>query len=289
MADEAAAEGEHRFVHVGAAFVADEQSFELVEVREGAFHDPADGAEPGAVFGLAAGDHGSDAQLADEAAVLVVVVAAVADHDLGSAAWPADEPRDGRHALEQRDQLDDVVAVATGQRVGERDPARVDEEMVLGARAAPVDRARARFGAPFFACTWLESTIALNHSISPAARKRVSSSVCSFSHTPACCHSSRRRQHVYPDPYPSSCGRCIHGIPVCNTNKIPDKASRSESRLRPGYRARRSFLGISGSTSSHNSSDTTHGGLFAAIGTPSSLKTDADVLRRQETGPFILQ
>ena len=230
-----------------------------------------------------------DAQLADEAAVLVVVVAAVADHDLGSAAWPADEPRDGRHALEQRDQLSDVVAVATGQRVGERDPARVDEEMVLGARAAPVDRARARFGAPFFACTWLESTIALDHSSSPAARKRGSSSVCSFSHTPACCHSSSRRQHVYPDPYPSSCGRCIHGIPVCNTNRIPDNASRSGSRLRPAYRTRRSFLGISGSTSSHNSSDTNHGGLFATIGTPSSLTTNADVLCPQETSPFILQ
>jgi hypothetical protein len=46
--------------------------------------------------------------------------------------------------------------------------------------------------------------------------------------------------------------------------------------------------GNSGSTSSHNSSGTTHGGL-AAIDTPPSLTTDADVLRRQETGPFILQ
>lgn len=45
MADEAAAECEHRFVHVGAAFVADEQPFELVQVREGALDDPTDGAE----------------------------------------------------------------------------------------------------------------------------------------------------------------------------------------------------------------------------------------------------
>ena len=289
MADEAAAEGEHGFVHLGAAFVADEQSFELVQVREGAFHDPADRTEPGAVFGLAPSDHGCDAQLADEAAVLVVVVAAVADHDVGSAAWPADEPCDRRHALKERHQLRDVVAVSAGQRVGERDPGRVDEEVVLGARAAPVDRARTRFGAPFFACTWLESTIALDHSISPAARKRVSSSVCSLSHTPACCHSSRRRQHVHPDPYPSSGGRCIHGIPVCSTNRIPESASRSGSRRRPGYRERRSIFGNSGSTSSHNSSDTTHGGLFLATGTPPSLTTDADGLRRQGTGPFILQ
>jgi hypothetical protein len=94
---------------------------------------------------------------------------------------------------------------------------------------------------------------------------------------------------VYPDPYPSSCGRCIQAIPVCNTNKIPHRASRSGSRRRPGYRERRSIFGKSGSTSSHNSSDTTHGGLFPAIGTPSSLTTDTDRLRRQGTGPFILQ
>jgi hypothetical protein len=36
-ADQAAAEGEERFVDVGAAFVADEQSFHLVEPGEGAF------------------------------------------------------------------------------------------------------------------------------------------------------------------------------------------------------------------------------------------------------------
>jgi hypothetical protein len=106
-----------------------------------------------------------------------------------------------------------------------------------------------------------------------------------LSHTPARCHSSRRRQHVTPEPKPSSAGRCVHAIPVCNTNKIPCNASRSSSRLRPGYRKRRSFFGSSGSNNSHSSSDTTHGA--AAIGTPLSLTTDADAVRRQRAGPFI--
>lgn len=289
MTDEAAAEGEHGFVHVGASLVADEQSFELVQVREGTFDDPAHDADPGAVFALASGDHGCDPERSDEPAVLVVVVASVSDHLVGPPAWPPDDPGDGWHPVEQWYQLRDVVAVAAGERVGERDAGGVDEEMMFRAGSAPVDRARARFGAPFFACTWLESTIALDHSISPAARSRASSSACSSSHTPACCHSSRRRQHVYPDPYPSSCGRCIHAIPVCNTNKIPHSASRSGSRRRPGYRDRRCFIGNSGSTSSQSSSDTTHGGLFPAIGTPPSLTTDANRLRRQGTDPFILQ
>jgi hypothetical protein len=75
---------------------------------------------------------------------------------------------------------------------------------------------------------------------------------------------------------------------VCNTNKIPDNASRSGSRRRPGYLDRRRFTGKSGSTSPHNSSDTTHG-ASTDIDTPPSLTTDADGIRRQKTGPFILQ
>jgi hypothetical protein len=51
-----------------------------------------------------------------------------------------------------------------------RDASGVDEEVVLGAGPAAVDRARARLGAPFFACTRLESTIARLKSIASAAR-----------------------------------------------------------------------------------------------------------------------
>jgi hypothetical protein len=84
--------------------------------------------------------------------MLVVVVAAVADDDVGALAWSADQSCHRGDALQQRDQLGDVVAVAARERVGERDHGGVDEEMVLGAGSAPVDRAWARCGAPFFAC-----------------------------------------------------------------------------------------------------------------------------------------
>ena len=82
---------------LGAAVVADEQSLEVVQPGEGALDDPADAAEPGAVFGLAAGDHGLDSARADEPAVLVVVVAAVGDERVGSKAGPADHTAHGRH------------------------------------------------------------------------------------------------------------------------------------------------------------------------------------------------
>ena len=138
---------------VSAAVVADEQPFELVEPGEGALDDPAVAAEPRAVLGLAARDLRCDAALAELAAATVVVVAAVGAETIGSAARPADLAGYRRDAIDERDQLGAVVAVTAGELPGERDPRRVDEEMMLGAVSGSINRARARLGAPFFACT----------------------------------------------------------------------------------------------------------------------------------------
>jgi hypothetical protein len=124
-----------------------------VEPREGALDDPADTAEAGAVVGLAASDLGLDPAGAELVPVLVVVVTAVGGHPVGSPARPADLAAHGWHPLDQRDELSDVVAVAAGDRPGERDPGRVYEKVMLRAVSGPVNRARARRGAPFFACT----------------------------------------------------------------------------------------------------------------------------------------
>jgi L-fuconate dehydratase len=81
-----------------------------------------------------------------------VVVAAVGDHDLRPPSWPSHTAAHRRHALEQLEQLCDVVAVAAGERPGQRDPAAVYEQMVLAASPPAVDRAGTGFRAPFFAC-----------------------------------------------------------------------------------------------------------------------------------------
>jgi hypothetical protein len=81
-----------------------------------------------------------------------VVVAAVGDQRARASSRAADPSADGRHSVEQFEQLGDVVAVAAGERPGQRNPAAVYEEMVLAARAASIDGARTRFRAPFFAC-----------------------------------------------------------------------------------------------------------------------------------------
>ena len=135
-----------------------------MEPAEGAFDDPAVAAEAGAVLGLAAGDDRFDAAAPDEAAVLVVVVAAVGDHGLRPSPWPADTATDGRYPVEEFEQLGDVVAISTGERPGQRDPAAVYEEVVLAPASAAIDRAGTRFRAPFFACRWLESATARSHS-----------------------------------------------------------------------------------------------------------------------------
>jgi hypothetical protein len=49
--------------------------------------------------------------------------------------------------------LRDVVAVAARDCPGERDPGRVYEKVMLRAVSGSINRARARLGAPFFACT----------------------------------------------------------------------------------------------------------------------------------------
>lgn len=105
------------------------------------------------MVGLAASDVGGDAASSEFASILVVVVAAIGDDAVGALSRPPDRAPHWRHSFEQRDQLRDVVAVAAGDRPGERDPGRVYKKVVLGAVSGSINWARARRGAPFFACT----------------------------------------------------------------------------------------------------------------------------------------
>ncbi|GAA3014649.1 hypothetical protein JCM13580A_56820 [Streptomyces drozdowiczii] len=82
-------------------------------------------AESGAVFSTTSRDQWLHAERADEAAVLVVAVAAVTEHDVGAATRSATLAPHRRHCLEQRDELGNVVAVATGEADGERDASGV--------------------------------------------------------------------------------------------------------------------------------------------------------------------
>jgi hypothetical protein len=88
-ADQCASKGEEGFVAVVAYLPADPQAAEPVQVGERTLHDPAVGAESGSVPGAPAGDKRLYAEVPDEAAVLVVVVAAVARHHVRAVPGPA--------------------------------------------------------------------------------------------------------------------------------------------------------------------------------------------------------
>jgi len=80
-----------------------------------------------------------------------------------------------------------------------------------------------------------------------------SSAKCIRSQTPARFQSRRRRQHVIPDPHPSSCGSICQGMPLRRTKTMPVRHARSETRGRPPC-GRRGRIGKKGSTRSHKRS-----------------------------------
>jgi hypothetical protein len=98
------------------------------------------------------------------------------------------------------------------------------------------------------------STTARDQSIRPSRASQSSTAKWMRSHTPANCQSRKRRQHVIPEPQPSSCGNICHGIPLRRTKRMPVRHARSEMRGRPPL-GRRAGIGKNGSTRSHNGSE----------------------------------
>jgi hypothetical protein len=71
-----------------------------------------------------------------------VVVASVGNDLVGPLAWTADPICDGPDAVNEREQLSDVVAVPASQRDHQRYPSGVHQQVVLGAGASAVNRRR---------------------------------------------------------------------------------------------------------------------------------------------------
>ena len=258
VGDQTGGESEEGLVDVVASFPADAQAAKAVQPGDRSLHDIAEDAQAGAVGLASFGDDRADAALPQQPPVLVVVVAAVGEQHVRPSAGPADHSGNSRDLVQQRQQLGDVVAVAAGQGHRERDALTVGEDVVLAARPCAVDRAGTAFGPRRAARTWEESITARDQSSFLADRSFLSSTRCSSSHTPASFHAASRRQHVIPEPKPSSCGRHSHWMPVCSTNKIPHNACRSGTRGRPST----SFgpgWGSNGSINAHSSSDTIQG------------------------------
>jgi hypothetical protein len=118
-------------VLIGVTLPADAEPAELVKPGEAALHDPALGAEPRAVVLTAPGDQRLDATSPELATVLVVVIATVSKQPVRTMARTADLAGDRRNAIDQGQELGDVIAVPTGQCDHQRQPAGVGQQVVL--------------------------------------------------------------------------------------------------------------------------------------------------------------
>lgn len=166
--------------------------------------------------------------------------------------------RDAGVGVEQRGEHPAVVSVRAADQHVQRQPVAVTQHVMLRPGLAPIGRGRPGHLAPRSARTLTESTAARDQSKTPARPSRSSTTRCSWCQTPARSQARSRRQHVVPDPQPSSSGRSFGRIPVLSTNTIPASTARSGTRGRPvrAPRRRHRGWGISGSTSSRTSSDT---------------------------------
>jgi hypothetical protein len=174
-------------------------------------------------------------------------------------AWSAARASDRRNCVQQRFEVDAVMAVRRSQQDRERNALSIDDQMPLRAGrplgVALVGGIRTDLLAPLFAGILALSRLARLQSIWSAAPSWSSKAWWSRSQTPACCQSRNLRQQVTPLPHPISSGSISHGIPDLRTKMIPVRAARSGTRGRPPFGLGGSG-GSSGSMISHNSSET---------------------------------
>ena len=160
---------------------------------------------------------------------------------------------DGGNSIDQRFERHAVVDVGAGQQNGQRDALPIRRKMAFRAGPPAIRGIRSRGGAPFFAGMDDPSMQARLQSIRSASRSRRNNSRCRRSHTPAACQSRNRRQHVTPEPQPSSIGSMAQGMPERSTKRMPVSAARAGTGGRPPC-SRTGVGGSNGSMIAHSES-----------------------------------
>ena len=140
---------------------------------------------------------------------------------------------DGGNCINQRDRSLRIMHVGAGMFHRQGRARSVADNMPFQAILAAIRGIRAGARPPKMARTEQLSMATFDQSILSASPNSSSNKRHTFSQTPARCQSRSRRQHVMPQPQPSSCGKYSHGQPVRSTNRIPVSAARSETGGRP--------------------------------------------------------
>jgi len=240
---------------VSAALIAQPQAAELLEPGERTFHDPAMDSQATLVGRAPLGQHRFNPPSPQGSAMGLRIIPAVALHAVGVAAGPPDLATHGGKRRHQREERGAIVAIGAGECRGQGKPGRVGDYRMFTARFAPISRVEASLGPPQTARTEALSTTARDQASWSAAWSLARSTAWSFCHTPARCHCAKRRQHVIPEPQPISWGSNSQGMPLRSTNRMPVKALRLSTGLRPGKQKRRGLgAGNKGAITFHNSS-----------------------------------
>lgn len=247
------------------SFVADTQPAELVQPCNAALHDLARLAQTAAVCHAMLGQIAGDAPHFEFVTMRLGVVATVALDTARLSLGPSRLAGNRWDRIDQRQQPGMSLRLAWGRiTLSGRPPASTRRRCLLLAL-------RDRLGSVRFSprARRVPMNCPRPHATDPACRRYATATAGTWwsrAQARACCHSRNRRQYVMPEPQPISCGSISQGMPVCRTNRMPVKARRSSSRLRPGYREQRGLTGSSASIKAHTSSSTSG----SAIGPPQS-------------------
>jgi hypothetical protein len=277
--NQAAAEGEERFVNIGSSIIPSAKSSQAMQPGEGALDGPAKPPQAAPMWSFSASQQGADASPHQFVSMRLRVVRSIALHEVGAEARSARFPGDGWYFIDERDQLRDIVAIRAGDFARERNALRIGDQVMLASRLAAIRGIGAGFCPPPTARTLELSMSTRDQSMASAPFRPSSRSRCNLSQTPATCQSRSRRQQVIPQPHPISCGKSSQGIPVLSTKMIPVRASRLPTGGRPPFGDSTSG-GRIGSTTSHNSFETS--GLAM---TKSSLKPSAVTSKGRQRKP----
>ena len=165
-------------MYVSAALIANAQTPELVQPRDGTFNNPASHTQSTTVFSVASGDQCVDTAIGEGVTMRLRIVGTIGLYEVGVATRPSTLARDGRDCMKQRHQLGDVVTVGFGEDDTQRNALRVAEEVVLRTRLTAIGWVRSSFFPPCTARTLELSAIAREKSILSASRRRDSNTWC---------------------------------------------------------------------------------------------------------------
>jgi hypothetical protein len=160
---------------VEPALVADGQPAEAGEPGQRALDHPPVPTQAFAALDIPSRDARDDTPPAAGAAAARVVIPFIGVQLARALARPPGALVDGRHGVEQRFEKAAVVDVRGAEQEGERDAARVHEDVPLGAGLAAVGRVRAGRFAPLLAGTLALSSEQRRQSIAFARPSRSSS------------------------------------------------------------------------------------------------------------------